>query len=289
MERRRFIPSSLQPGTEIALEPRMLLAASPTGIFGTTGQTTSAASNLPQNLVQRLQRIANLPFFMTTYQPSRSLPASVTAPIQDDLRLIIAQAHNPPQNVLTEFNRTIRSVDGHASLSQNGALSLVNAFNAVLKNSGISDPLRSKFTEDMRALAKLDANSPKPVVLAVNQLVQAVGQPFAAPGEPSLIAADRIPKSNNGTYSHFPTFVGNAPDGVLIRIVDANTDQPLGVSLPTTGGRYSVTLSVPQVDGKHAVQAQTLDNGYESNLSHRYNFQVFTPHTVKAVPKGPMG
>ncbi len=293
MERRRFIPSSLSKGTEFVLEQRTLLSASPTSILGGIAPTTNTntAGNLPQNLEQRLQRIANLPFFLTTYQPNRSLPASVTAPIQDDLRLIVSRGHDASQHVLREFNLTIRSVDGHASLSPHQAASLVNAFDAVLQSTGIANPLRSKFTEDMRALAKLDSNGPKPVILATNdfglitQLVQAVAQPFAPPGIPSFAAADKSAKQTNVTHDHVPTFVGNAPDGVLIRIVDSTTFAPLGVGTVTTNGRYSVKLSVPLADGSHSVQAQTLDNGYESTLSHRFTFRVVSVPVV--VPKGP--
>jgi hypothetical protein len=280
MDRRRFIPLSNVTGQDIALEQRTLLSTTTSSILGAQTATVSSSSNLPQNLQQRLQRIQNLPFFMTTYQPNRSLPASVTTPIQDDLRALISRLHSPPSSVLEQFNLTIRSVSGHESLSKNAALSLVNAFDSMLGASGITGPLQAKFKTDMTNLANLDSYGPNPTKLAINdfgliaQLTQAVGQPFNAPGDPSLSAADRVGKDPHTTRNPLPTFVGNAPDGVYIRIVDAKTKEILGVSGITTGGRYSTKLSIPLPVGHSEVQAQTLDSGYESIYSHRFAVHV---------------
>ncbi len=290
MDRRRFVPLSLAGSNEFALEHRTLLSTT-SAILGTT--STNTTNTIPENLHQRLERIQNLPFFMNSFSPNRPLPSTVISPIQDDLRAIISRGHSASKNVLHNFNTTIRSVAPHEALSQLSAKSLVNAFHSLLVNSGINDPVLTKFTNDMQALAKLDSNGPNPTIIAINdfgtiaQLTEAMAQPFKAPGQPSLIATDLVQHSNHVTRNHTPTFAGNAPDAVQVRLIDHDTGQVLGVSKTVTNGRYQVTVANSLPDGKYTVQAQIQDNGYLSLLSPRYVFKVTSYHVGKATPSGP--
>jgi hypothetical protein len=291
MDRRRFIPTSLGSGLE--LEARQLLATSST-VFGTSSSvaTPAAASNIAANLAQRLQRIDHLPFIMISYQPSRSLPASVIGPIQDDLIAIISTIHNPPPSVFLAFNRTIRSVEANKTLSPLAAKSLVNAFDSLLKYSGTADGLRAKFTADMLNLAKLDATGPEPTIQAINdfgiiaQLTVAVGQPFAAPPAPTLLAADKVDR-NNVTINHFPHFTGNAAPDVTIRIVNYADGSVIAQGATDKNGAYTIQATSFLPDGTYIVHAQTADSGFLSLFSPVYKFRVFTPKPV--VPKGPRG
>ncbi len=291
MERRRYIPTSL--GVDHALERRLLLSTTKqASIFGVNGPT-AAPNDIPQNLAQRNQRIDRLPFFMKSYQPDRPLPASVTAPIQDDLRALIGKIHDPLHSVLNEFNRTIRSVSPTKTLSPLHATSLVKAFDAVLASSGTPDALRTKFTSDMLALAELDARGPEPTFQAINdfgiiaQLTQAVGQPFQAPSVPTIAPADLVRHTKNVTTNHSPRFVGDSYDGLTIQVVDASNGSVLASGVVPKGGRYTIQPTTPLADGTYTVQARTQDSGYTSQLSHSYTFQVTTP--PRALPKGPRG
>jgi hypothetical protein len=293
MDRRRFIPTSL--GSGLVLETRQLLSTS-TSVFGTSTSTATptAASNIAANLAQRLQRIEHLPFIMISYQPSRSLPTSVIGPIQDDLRAIISTIHNPPPSVFLAFNRTIRSVEANKTLSPLAAESLVNAFDSVLKFAGTAPGLRTKFSSDMLALARLDATGPEPTIQAINdfgiiaQLTVAVGQPFTAPPAPTLVASDKVNRLNV-TANHFPHFVGNAAPGVTIRIVNNADGSIIAQGATDKNGAYTIQATSFLPDGTYNVHAQTADSGFLSLFSPVYSFKVFTPKPKVVVPKGPRG
>jgi hypothetical protein len=294
MDRRRFIPTSLGSGLE--LETRQLLTTAAPTVFGssTSIATPTVTTSIGPNLAQRLDRIDHLPFIMISYQTNRSLPESVIAPIQNDLIAIVGTINNPPSSVFLAFNRTIRSVEANKTLSPLAAKSLVNAFDSLLKYAGTSDGLRAKFTADMLTLAQLDATGPEPTIQAINdfgiiaQLTVAVGQPFAAPSAPTLLAADKVDRLNV-TANHFPRFVGTAAPAVTIRIVNYANGNIIAQGSTDKNGAYTIQATSFVPDGTYHVHAQTADAGFLSLFSPVYNFRVFTPKPKAAVPKGPLG
>ncbi len=285
MDRRRFIPPSL--GLE--LEARTLLSTTAAGLVG-IGTTTSTASNLPDTLAQRNKRIDHLPFILESFVPGRALPTEVTAPIQNDLRALIGTLRSPSHAVLEGFNRTIRSAKPDLSLTALNAESLIKAFNAVLRDAGTNDTLRTKFVGDMANLARLESTGPEPTIAAINdfgtlaQLSVAVGQPFAAPSAPGLSGAEKIAK-HAATYQHQPTFIGGGAAGTVLQVIDGGTQQVIASGVVPTNGTYSLKAFVPLADGTHVVYAQTVDGPYISLLSTKYTFKVYTQPTV--APHGP--
>ncbi len=214
MDRRRYVPPSFG-GPGIELEQRQLMATSLlSGIFGGTG---NARVDTPPNIATKRQRIDNLPFILQSYEPNRALPASVMAPIQDDLRQLISLIHNPGQKVLLQFNREIRALDNTKHFSKAQAQGLIHAFQIELAASSTPIPLRQKFVHDVTALAAVDATGPEPAFQLTNdmaiiaQITQSVGQPLPAPSHPSLFKPQNIGKHGLSiTIYHRPNFTGTA-------------------------------------------------------------------------------
>jgi hypothetical protein len=300
MDRRRYIPPSLGAG-ETELEHRQLPASSIFGgIFGSTTQVDA-----PATIPLKRQRINNLPFIMQSYEPSRALPPSVVVPIQDDLRALLSLIHNPGQKVLLKFNREIRALNATKHFSADQAEGLIHAFDIELNASGTDVALRKKFTEDMRALAKLDAGGPEPGFQLTNdfaiiaQITQSVGQPLPAPQPPALFKAENVGKHGlNITIFHRPTFVGTATPNLEIVIALTNGGI-IATGRVNPNGQYAVKSGWPLPDGIYKVKAYTFEEGYNSLQSGPLTLEVKTPPDLAAqfpgpvdslaVPKGPRG
>lgn len=300
MDRRRYIPPSLGRG-EAELEHRQLPATSILGgIFGSSTQVDE-----PPTIPVKRQRINNLPFILQSYEPTRALPPSVMAPIQNDLRALISLIHNPGQKVLLQFNRVIRSVDHTKHFSAAQAEQLVHAFDVELAASGTDIPLRQKFSDDMRALAKLDAGGPQPGFQLNNdfaiiaQITQSVGQPLPAPHAPALLKAENVGQHGiNLTIYHRPTFVGTATANLEI-VIALENGGIIATGKVNPNGQYAVKSGWPLPDGQYKVKAYTFNDGYNSLQSGPYVFAVKTPASIAAqstgpvdsfaVPKGPRG
>jgi hypothetical protein len=295
MDRRRYIPPALGAG-ELVLEGRQLLA---TGIFGSIFGGKTGKVDEPATIPLKRQRVDNLPFILQSFERDRALPPSVMAPIQDDLRALLSQIHNPGQKVLLQFNRVIRDIDPTKHFSVAQAQQLIHAFDVELNASGTDKALRQKFTADMTKLAQLDAGGPEPTFQLTNdfaiiaQITQSVGQPMPAPKAPSLIKVENItPKSPAAvTIYHRPTFVGTATPDLEIVIALSNGGI-IATGKVNLNGQYSVKSGYPLPDGTYKVKAYTFQDGYNSLQSGPLTLVVKTPPniaaTAAATPRGPM-
>jgi hypothetical protein len=216
------------------------------------------------------------------------------APIQDDLRALISKIHNPGQKVLLQFNRAIRDTDHTKHFSAAQAEQLIHAFDIELNASGTDVALRKKFTEDMRALAKVDAGGPEPGFQLTNdfaiiaQITQSVGQPVPAPRPPALLKAENVGKHGlNITVFHRPTFVGTATPNLEIVLALANGGI-IATGKVNPNGQYAVKSGWPLPDGIYKVKAYTFDQGYNSLQSGPLTLEVKTPPNLAAQSPGPV-
>jgi hypothetical protein len=301
MDRRRYVPPSLG-GPAIELEKRQLMASSLLGgIFG----TANSRVDIPATIPLKRQRINNLPLILQSYEPTRALPPSVMAPIQDDLRQLISLIHNPGQKVLLQFNREIRALDNTKHFSKGQAQELIHAFEIELAASGTAIPLRQKFTADVTELAAVDATGPEPAfqltndMAIISQITQDVGQPMPAPTPPSLFKPQNIGKHGLSiTIFHQPNFTGTATPGQEI-VLALNNGGIIATGKVNDSGQYNIKSEWPLPDGQYKVKAYTYEQGYNGLQSGALTFVVETPPDIKAqypgpvdsfaVPKGPGG
>jgi hypothetical protein len=298
MDRRRYVPPSLG-GPGIVLEKRELMTSLIGGILG----QGSNRVDTPPNIATKRQRIDNLPYILRSYEPDRALPPSVMVPIQDDLRALLSLIHNPGQKVLLQFNRQIRALDGTKHFSKAQAERLIHAFDVELAASGVSIPLRQKFTADMTKLAAVDATGPEPQFQLSNdfaivaQITQSVGQPLPAPSVPSLFRPQNLGKHGiNLTVYHRPNFTGTASPNLEI-VIALENGGIIATGKVNRNGQYNIKSEWPLPDGVYKVKAYTFDQGYNSLQSRPLTFIIRTPPNVHypgpvdsfAVPRGPLG
>jgi hypothetical protein len=290
MDRRRYVPPSLE-GPGIELEQRQLMASSLLG--GIFGSSSSRVDQAPTIAIKR-QRIIGLPFILQSYEPNRALPASVMAPIQDDLRQLISLIHNPGQKVLLQFNREIRALDNTKHFTHEQAQRLIHAFDIELAASGTSIPLRQKFSNDVTRLAAIDAGGPQPAFQLTNdmaiiaQITQVVGQPMPAPPPPKLFKPENIGKHGLSiTIFHRPNFTGTATPNLEIVLALTNGGI-IATGRVNNVGQYNIKSEWPLPDGQYKVKAYTFDQGYNSLQSGPLTFVVQTPPNIKAQNPGPV-
>jgi hypothetical protein len=265
MDRRRFVPS-----------PEGLEGRSMMSILNPITATPPAVQNLPNTYKQKITRIDRLPVFLRSYQPDRFLPESATAPLQADLIAIQSRLHPASSVVLDKFNRAIRDVIPHLTLSTASALKA-----------------------DMNTLARIDSQDINPIILATNdysivaQTALGVGLPIRTPDAPSLAPADTVGATGSHvTRNPQPHLVGTYEPGSTIQILGTD-GAVLGSAVVTKSGKYSVQFNAPLSLGRHVIRVQAVDTGDVSPPSRQYAFRVIARPTRVAVqvahPQGPQG
>lgn len=308
MDRRRLSPSGE------GLEGRAMLSL----FGGSTSYGRSAAANtavsvqdLPETYQQKVLRIEHLPFYLEQEQAGRVLPASTAQHLQADMTAVIAQLHAPTTPEINAFNQSLRRYLPDKTLSAENALRLNHAFGAVLSRAGATPQETANLQQDMNELARADAQSSEPSILARNdyavvlQTTLAVGRPMWTPTPAVLDANDGV-RAKDGksaiTHDHSPTLVGRYEAGatkigyVNIQVLDA-TGRVLGAGPVDTSGNYSVKVSTPLPDGTYAIRTRAQDEvGHTSDPSlHAYTVKIVTsrprdPSSARRNPPGgPLG
>lgn len=300
MDRRRFVPS-----TE-GLEGRALLS-----MLGTSNASKASpgiisrrdtSTNLPQTFQEKEQRIDRLPFHLERIQPGRFIDRDAVAQLQTDLRAIAARLHPPGPAALNAFNDRLRDVLSSSSLSVSDARTLNQVFGQVVTAAGATPQQVEDLKRDMNALARVDANSPKPVFLATNdytlvlQTVLGVGRPIRTPAVPALKAENgqRVNDRLGVTPRPQPTLVGTYDSNTTIQVVDAagnvygsapvKADGPSGANgQSVVNGRYEVTFDRPLASGLHSFHVRAIDaEGHESRPSPAFKLKVITDTRIGA-------
>lgn len=285
MDRRRLTPS-LE-----GLEGRALLS----GLFGgstATSNTTISVQDLPSTYRQKLNRIDHLPFYLNQEDPGRNLPADVVSKLQADITSVVSTLHAPTTQVVDTFNVGLRDLMTSKTLSRQSAYRLNQSFGAVLTRAGATPEQVGNLKDDMNALARLDAASSQPALLAredyalVLQTTLAVGRPIETPTAPILAATDGLRAKDNAsaiTRDHNPTLVGTYQPGatkvgyILMQIIDAD-GRVLGSGVVNASGQYSVKLSTYLPDGTYELRARASDEvGHLSPPSpHAFRLKVLS-------------
>ena len=292
MDRRRFVPS-----TEGLEERKVLSTVGSTAgsILGGNGKTP--ATVLPQTYEQRLQRVTNLPFFLGTFGKDVVIPKDSIKEVRVALTSLIGNLTPAPSYSLQNFNVVLRKVGSHTSLSKADVKALDNSFGRVLQLSSASPAVEAQLREGMNGLAKADANSVNPTVLATNdyslvlQTALGMGRPFHAPVFPSLNVGDRFDKKVNISNTATPTFTGTYEANSTMQIVD-QAGNVVGSSLTKADGTYTIKLTTALPTGTYKLFIRAIDTGFVSLPSTFETIKVHLP-TVKgvstgAVPKGPL-
>ncbi len=270
MDRRRFAPSAE------GLESRALMASLFTGA---TGSNTQRPQNVPVTYEAKLDRIKNLPYFLSLTVPGRTIPTAITQPIQADLTAIRGQLHGPSSLALQAFNSEIRDAVGHTSLDAQTANGLDRRFRQAMESAGISATQLNQLDNDVKQLVNYDTTQSQPVFTATNdvttilQIALGVGRPIKQPAAPKLVGVDRQIPSNvhlvkegvlqpyfTGTYAASTTSATNT----VLLLDDAG--HVLGSSTVGTNGVYRVRPSNFLADGTYDVRVQIMDAGGDFSL-----------------------
>jgi hypothetical protein len=273
MDRRRFVPSPE------GLEVRELMAS-----FLSPSTTPSpSVQNLPDTYKQKITRIERLPFFLRSFEKGRILPDAAIAPLQTDLITIQGHLHTASSPVLDQFNKVIRDVIPHQSLSEESARKLNQAFGVALATTGASPSIVASLQADMNTLAKIDSHDSNPTILATNdystvlQTAIGVGLPIRTPAAPVLAKADSVGSATSHTTNKTqPHLVGTYEPGATINILNEN-GVVVGSTTVTSTGKYSVQFSSPLSLGRHVIRVQAIDHTDTSPVSVRYAFKVVAP------------
>lgn len=280
MDRRRFTPSAE------GLEGRALLS----GLFGGTTATTNtnvSVAELPQTFQQKLNRIDHLPFYLRQADPNRVLPEETIQQLQTDMKSVIASLHAPTTQVVDAFNTGLRNLQPYKTLSRENAMRLNHSFGAVLTRAGATPEQVANLQADMLELARLDAQSDQPALLArqdyalVLQTTLSVGRPMQTPTPAILAAKDGVRASNNQsgvTHDHSPSMVGTYEAGatkigfIRIQIIDEQ-GEVLGTGVVDAAGTYSVQLSnLP--DGTYSLRTRAEDEVGHLSLPSPHAFKL---------------
>jgi hypothetical protein len=294
MDRRRFNPSAE------GLEGRELLSL----FGGSTAKATQASlQNIPTTFKQKELRIAHLPFFLEQEYPNRFLPEDTIKQLQADLTSVIASLHAPPAPVANAFNSGLRHLMVYKTLSRENALRLNDSFGSVLVHAGATPEQVANLQADMTALAKVDALSPQPSLLArsdyslVLQTALAVGRPMETPTAPSISATDGTRNKGGAsgyTADHHPLMTGTYQAGattigyVRMQIIDSATGAVIGEAPVDGNGAYNVKVSTYLPDGKYALRTRAIDEvGHMSAPSPRaFTLRVLTRTPKPTAPAG---
>lgn len=285
MDRRRFVPSA------DGLEGRMLLAAS--------------AASRPQNqlntLADKTTRIDRFPQALESIQFGRTLPKPIVTAIQDDIIAIRGRLQSPKPQTLANFNDEIRKASRKATLSQETALALTNAFGRALESAGDTPQHIAQLQADTNKLIQVDVASRDPVRLAVNdyafilQTALGIGRPIVTPPAPTLAKAERGGPNNVVVGNRRPSLIGTynpkgTPIGTEIDLLDQDGNV-IGTTTTTTNGKYTVAPTAILGYGSHTFRVRAVDAaGDVSNPSAPVTITVVPNGTsVKAHPKGPLG
>lgn len=291
MDRRRFSPSAE------GLEGRALMS----GLFGgkaTTRTNTVNLQDLPVTFQQKENRIAHLPYYLRQEDTSRYLPPDTIKSLQTDLQAILARLHAPTTKVVNDFNSGLRHLLPYKTLSRENAVKLNHAFGGVLGRAGATADQVANLQADMNALAKVDANSSEPAVLAredyalVLQTALSIGRPMPTPTPALLDSKDGVRAKDNAsgvTSDHTPTMVGTYQAGattigyVRMQIIDQNGNV-LGSGTVNSSGTYSVKLD-PLADGTYQLRTRAQDEvGHVSAPSpHAFALKIVPKHHASTV------
>lgn len=281
--RRRFVPGSEN------LEARKLQA----NVFGFAG-TNIYYSPQPQldTAVQQARRIKNLPHFLLQIEPNRYLSPTLTKQLQADLHAIQDKLPNRANSqILSNFNRQIRTALPHQNLTVGNSKALNYTFGQALLSTGASAEATLALQTDLNNMVKVDTQSPNPVLLATNdystilQTALAVGRFIQRPNTPMLSIHSALggKANSNISISDTPLFVGTHHSGQIVRIV--LSDGTVLAEAPTlANGRYHAQVHTPMPNGTYTVFAQATDiYGDISHLSFPFRLRVQVPkHRLKS-------
>ena len=262
MDRRRFAPSAE------GLESRALMAS----LLGGTAATTQRPQNVPVTYEAKLDRIHNLPYFLSLTLPGREIPAAIMKPIQADLTALRGQLHGPSPVALQAFNSQLRVSIGNASLSPQVEGNIMKHFTQAMESAGLEGPPLTQLTTDVERLVAFDTNHPEPVFTATNdtttilQVALGVGRPIKQPGIPRLAADSRAVASNlhlvkagvlqpyiTGTYTASTT---QAVNTILLLNESGNV---IGTTTVGANGVYRVRPGNFLTDGTYNFRVQAMD------------------------------
>jgi hypothetical protein len=304
MDRRRFVPS-----TE-GLEGRALLS----GLFGkTTNANTSNSQDIPATFLEKEHRVERLPYYLEKIKSGRYLPAATIDQLQADLLAVAGNLHAPVTGVLDAYNSELRNVSSSNSLSIPDAHALNNVFSKAVAATGATPQQVASLSNDMNALARVDANSPQPVFLATNdytlvlQTVLGIGRAIRRPSAPQLAAHNgtRVAAVVGVTPKSQPVMVGNYDAFATVQILDGHGNVYGTAAVQRNGptdvggvaqatGKYAVQFNKPLADGTYLFYLRAVDSqGHVSHLSRAFQLKVITRPITQAnahaaVPGGPL-
>lgn len=294
MDRRRFIPDSL------GLEQRLVMSASPAtaavsaaAATNTSTTTTTDTGTNAETIQQRLQRVQNLPFFLENFQPGRFIPSDSMKQVQENLVLVITRLSPAPTSALANFNMQLRKIGAHTSLSQSDAKTLDFAFGRVLTACHANPQVVANLQEGMRGLARADAASINPTMLAINdyglvlQVALGIGRPLHAPSVPTLKSSDRLNNALNVSKTATPTLLGTYEANSTMQIIDQQGNV-LASAATQSDGQYSIKIATPLPNGTYKLRVRAVDTGIVSKPSKLFSIVIKAPVVSAAVPKGPM-
>lgn len=254
--------------------------------------TTTAFSGLPETFQAKEQRIANLPYFLNSFQPGRHIPPDTMQDIQLNLQELAGDLHTAPSSALNGFNLTLRHALPYNTLSQDTAKLLSHAFSVVLVQAGADPTNVQRLTSDMNKLAQVDSKSINPSYLAQRLLARTSDSPGrgAAESRPPRLpqSAPKDGKNVEGgkagyTYQHSPADSRRRPTSVGAT-TDASTrmwilhgNEVIAVGTVEKNGRYTAQVTTPLADGVYKLQVRAVDQfGHMSRPSQAYTLKVDT-------------
>ena len=295
MDRRRFVPSAE------GLEGRQLLSSAATAMpvaANVNGAATASSTNgasTPNSPQQKSVRIERLPFFLRSVDTDRALPAEITGQLQAAIRSIQGKLNPPPKETIKAFDQTLGDVMAKSNLGVEEAQALSRSFGIVLDGAGASSAAEASLKSAMNNLARVDATSNRPTVLATSdyaitlQTILGVGRPIRTPTAPTIAQPDTVgARGGRITSLNHPRLVGSYDAGSTVEVVD-EAGAVIGSAVVEQSGRYTITVQPALADGPHTVRVRAVDSGESSNLSTPLTFRVVTQRTGGNAPGGPLG